>query len=143
MIAFVGTLKTLTLTEEGAGVPTVPSLDHSRAHVHLGECALTVHVPGERGTANSKSDRRDLLKWTFFVFFFAELRDGGLLEMSSFSSMGSSMVPLANALLDHHISHFPCEVPCLFFGGLFVFPRSRIDFQNNLDEKHKKQTPYP
>ena len=32
-----------------------------------------------------------------FVCFFAALRDGGLLEMSCFSSMMSSMVPLANA----------------------------------------------
>ena len=29
------------------------------------------------------------------------------------------------------------------FGGLFIFPRSRIDFQKKLDEKHKKQTSCP
>ena len=115
-----------------------------RAHCH----GLEREREREREEDQSrKSGRRDLLKWTSFACFFAALQDAyvGLLEMSCFSSMVSSISAwyVKRTLLDHQISHLLCEVPCLFFGGLFVFPRSRIDFQKKLDRKHNKQTSCP
>ena len=120
MIAFVGKTLTLTGREEGAGGPTIArSLSCARSFaIYVGECALTGLK--REGQQTRKSGRRDLLKWTSFVCFFAALQDGGLLEMGYFSSWCRWWY-LWQTLLDHHISHFLCEVQCLFFGGLFVF----------------------
>ena len=82
----------MTLTEKKA-LEVLPSLDHSLAHVR--KCALTGLE--REGEPTRKSGRRDLLKWPSFVCFLAALQDGGLLEINCFSSMVSSMVPLANA----------------------------------------------
>ena len=74
MIAVVG--KTLTLTEKKE-LQVLPSLDHSLAHVRSCRCrvdivsvsALSLPRSGEREEEQCrKSGRRDLLKWTSFVF---------------------------------------------------------------------------
>ena len=38
------------------------------------------------------------------------------------------MISMADAFDDITVWYFLFEVPCLFFDGVFVFPRSRIDF---------------
>ena len=83
--------------EEGAGGPTIArAITLLRMFVrHVGESALTATVWRE-GEQSRKSGKRDQLDILCFVFF-AALQDGGLLEMSCFSSMVPSMVPLANA----------------------------------------------
>ena len=105
------------------------------------------------GEQTRKSSRRGLLKWTFFVFvffsfFFAALRDSGLLEMSCFSSMhgvvdgtsGERFLTITPGTF--RIS--PVKYRDYFLVVFFLFfPRSRIGFPKKLDEKHEKPTSCP
>ena len=123
VIAVVG--KPLILTEKKE-LEVLPSLDHSLAHVRsLSVSARSLPRSGEREEEQSrKSGRRDLLKWTSFVLVC-------FLRCTARRCFINGVVDqwyLKRTFLDHQISHFLCEVPCLFFGGLF-FPLSRIDFQ--------------
>ena len=104
------------LDREGAGGPTIArSLSCARSFAMPVSARSLVYRERDSKLAR-KSGRRDLLKWMSFVCFFAALQDGGLLEMGCFSSMVSLMI---QTLLDHHISHFLCEV--LFVFWLFVY----------------------
>ena len=115
--------QTLPLTEKKA----LEVLDHRsitllRTFVrHVGECALTGLE--REGEPTRKSGRRDLLKWPSFVCFLAALQDGGLLEISCFSSMVSSMVPLANASWPSHFA-FPLWSTVFIFWWFVCFFRA-------------------
>ena len=127
----------VNVDREGAGSPTIArSLSYARSFA----MSVSVRSREREGEQTRKSGRRDLLKWTSFVFF-AALQDGGLLKRSCFHQWCRRWYRW-RTLLDYHISHFLSEVPCLFFSGLF-FPRSRIDFPKKLEEIHKKQTSCP
>ena len=71
--------------------------------------------------------------------FFAALQDVGLLEMSCFSSMVSSISGTSSErflTITFRISSVKYRV--YFLVICLFFPRSRIDFQKKLHEKHKK-----
>ena len=122
VIAVVGKLLTLTEQKE---LEVLPSLDHSLAHVRSPCRWVRAHCHGlEREEEQSrKSGRRNLLKWTSFVclFFRSTARRWPVRNELFFINGVVDQWYLKRTLLDHYISHFLCEVPCLFFGGLFVF----------------------
>ena len=127
--------------EEGAGGATVArSLPCARSFAMLVSARSLVwrerESKLEKAAGEICSSGRPLFVFSLYY------KDGGQLETSCFHQWCRRWF-LWRTLLDHHISHFLCEVPCLFFGGLFVFLRSRIDFQKKLDEKHKKETSCP
>ena len=122
--------------EEGAGGHTIARSLSCACSFAMSVSARSLPRSGEReGEQSRKSGKRDLLKWTSFVFFFAALQDGGLLEMSCFSFMVPSMTPLANASWPSHFA-FPLWSTVYFLVVCLFFPRSHIDFQKKLDEKH-------
>ena len=101
VIAFVG--KTLTLTEKKE-LEVPPSLDHSLTHVRSLCLRVRAHWSGEREREGEQKATEEICSSGRPLFvFFAALQDGGLLKRSCFSSMVSSMVPLANA---SWLSHF-------------------------------------
>ena len=129
--------KTLTLTEKELEV--LPLLDHSlRKFIrYVGERALTGLETLERNL--EKAAEENLVKWRpLFFFFFAALRDSGLLEMSFFID-GVDDTHGERLILDHHISHFLCEILYLFFGGLFVFSALSHWFSKELDKNMKNK----
>ena len=119
--------------EEGAGCPTVPSLDHTlscaRPFVRLGECAFTVHVSGEReGEQTRKSDRRDLLKWTSFVFFRCTARRWPVRNELFFIN-GVVDGTSGEQVLTITFRISPVKYRVYFLVVCLFFPRSRIDSQ--------------
>ena len=96
---------------------------------YVGECALTATVwrererERERGRAISKKRQKRSAQVDVLCLFvcFAALQDGGLSEMSSFSSMVSSISGTSGERFLTITFRFLCEVLCLFFGGLIVF----------------------
>ena len=111
---------------------------------YVGECALTGLE--REGEPTRKSGRRDLLKWPSFVCFLAALQDGGLLEISCFSSMVSSMVPLANASWPSHFA-FPLWSTVFIFWWFVCFFRApalifKKNWTRNIKNKRHALTTY-
>ena len=132
--------------EEGAGGPTIRrSLSHASSFaMSVSACSL---VWREReGEQTRKSGRRDVLKWTSFVCFFAALQDVGLLKNINELFFINGVVDGTSGerfLIDitFRISSVKYRVYYLVF--CLFFPHSRVDFQKKVDEKHKKQTSCP
>ena len=121
--------------EEGAGGPTI-ARSLSSAHVRS--------LCRREGEQSRKSGGRDLLKWTFFVclFFRCTARrwpvrnELFLINCVVDGTSGERFLTITFriSLVKYRVYFL---VVCLFF------PRSRIDFQKKLDEKHKKNTSCP
>ena len=75
-----------------------------------------------------------------FSFYFAALRDGGLLEMSCFSSKVSSMLPLASASWPLHFAFRLWSTVFIFWRFVCFSVLPHWFFKKKLDEKRKKQT---
>ena len=114
------TLKTLTLKKEELDIrcPTIArSLSCARSFaMSVSERSL---VWRERESKLEKA-AEEICSSGHPSFFLAALRDGGLLEMSCFSSMVSSMVPLANAFWPSHFV-FPLWITVFIFWWFVCF----------------------
>ena len=132
--------------EEWAGGPTIARLHSCACSFAMSVSARSLPRSGERGRAISKKGQKRSAQVTSFVclFFFAAVEDVSLLEMSCFSSMVSSISGTSGErflTITFWISSVKYRV--YFLVVCLFFPRSRIDFQKKLDEKHKKKTSCP
>ena len=96
------------------------------------------------GEQTRKSDRRDLLKWTSFacLFFRCPARRWPVRnELFFINGVVDGTSGERFLTITFRIS--PVKYRVYFLVVCLFFPRSRIDFQKNLDEKHKKQTACP
>ena len=80
----------------------------------------------------------------FLFFFIAALQDGGLLEINElFFINGVVDGASGERFLTITFCFSSVKYRVYFLVVCIFFARSRIDFQKNLDEKHKKQTSCP
>ena len=133
--------------EEGAGGSTTARSLSCACSFAMSLSARSLPRSGERerGRAMSKKrQKRSAQVDVLCLFFFAPLQDVGLLETSCFSSMVSSI----SGTSSERFLTITFRISSVKYGVYFLvvclfFPRSRIDFQKKLDEKHKKQTSCP
>ena len=143
-MAFVGALNTLTLTKKKELDIRCPTIARSLSCARSFAMSVSerVLVWRERESKLEKA-AEEICSSGHPSFFLAALRDGGLLEMSCFSSMVSSMVPLANASWPSHFAFPLWSTVFIFWWFVCFFRAPALIFKNKWTRNIKKQTSCP
>ena len=146
----------ITLTEKKE-LEVLPSLDHSLTHVRSLCRWVRAHWSGEREKerlrerdrerererANSKNRQKRSAQVDVLCLFFRCTARWWPVRNDLFFINGVVDGASGERFLTITFRVSSVKYRVYFFGGLFVFPHSRNDFQKKLDEKHKKQTSCP
>ena len=112
----------MTLTEKKE-LEVVPSLDHSLAHVRslCPSRGVRAHWSGETGIAKSKKRQKRSAQVAFLCLFLSCTARRSPVRNKLFFVNGVVDGTFGERFLTITLRIFLCDVPCLFFGGLFVF----------------------
>ena len=147
VIAVVG--KTLILTEKKE-LEVLPSLDHSLSACLFASRWVRAHCHGLERDRERESNLEKAAKEIcsigrpLFFFFRCTARRWPVINELFFRVINGAVDGTSGErflTITFRISSVKC---CVYFLVVCLFfPRSRIDFQKKLDEKHKKQTSCP